>query len=73
MAPAYRYHRLFLQYLQSAHPGAALGDQVTCPSVGPRALMGEYPEALIVHTHRDPLRVVCSLASLSRPAASVGQ
>jgi hypothetical protein len=27
-------------------------------------LFDEYPEALIVQTHRDPLRVVCSLASL---------
>jgi len=27
-------------------------------------MMREYPGALIVHTHRDPLRVVCSLASL---------
>ena len=27
-------------------------------------MMREYPDALVVHTHRDPLRVVCSLASL---------
>ena len=27
-------------------------------------MIHEYPNALIVHTHRDPLRVVCSLASL---------
>jgi len=28
------------------------------------AMFNEYPDALIVQTHRDPLRVVCSLASL---------
>jgi hypothetical protein len=64
MAPAYRYHRLFLQYLQSGH--AAKRWLIKSPahlwSLG--AMVQEYPHALVVHTHRDPLRVVCSLASL---------
>ena len=64
MAPAYRYHRRFLQYLQSAHPGQrwVVKSPAHLWSLG--ALMDEYPDALVVHTHRDPLRVVCSLASL---------
>jgi hypothetical protein len=64
MAPAYRYHRLFLQYLQSAHPGQrwVIKSPAHLWALGP--MMREYPNALIVHTHRDPLRVVCSLASL---------
>ncbi len=64
MAPAYRYHRLFLQYLQSAHPAErwVIKSPAHLWALGP--MMREYPNALIVHTHRDPLRVVCSLASL---------
>jgi len=64
MAPAYRWHRRFLQVLQSQHraerwvlksPGHVwcLGD-----------LLAEYPHALLVQTHRDPLRIIASLASL---------
>jgi hypothetical protein len=64
MASAYRYHRLFLQYLQSGH--AADRWVIKSPahlwSLG--AMFNEYPGALIVHTHRDPVRVICSLASL---------
>jgi hypothetical protein len=28
-------------------------------------MMAEYPGALVINTHRDPVRVVCSLASLT--------
>lgn len=64
MAPAYRYHRLFLQYLQSAHSADrwVIKSPAHLWSLG--AMFDEYPNALIVQTHRDPLRVVCSLASL---------
>jgi hypothetical protein len=64
MASAYRYHRTFLQYLQSAHAGErwVIKSPAHLWSLG--ALFHEYPDALIVQTHRDPLRVVCSLASL---------
>jgi hypothetical protein len=64
MAPAYRYHRLFLQYLQSAHSAErwVIKSPAHLWSLG--AMFNEYPGALIVQTHRDPLRVVCSLASL---------
>jgi hypothetical protein len=65
MAPAYRYHRLFLQYLQSANPAERWVVKSPAHLWALRALMGEYPDALVVHTHRDPVRVVCSLASLT--------
>ena len=64
MAPAYRWHRRFLQYLQSGHrrerwvlksPG-----HVWCLP----ELLAEYPRALLVQTHRDPLRIIASLSSL---------
>jgi hypothetical protein len=64
MEPAYRYHRLFLQYLQSAHPAERWVIKSPAHLWSPGALMQEYPGALVVHTHRDPVRVVCSLASL---------
>ncbi len=64
MAPAYRYHRLFLQYLQSAHPAERWVIKSPAHLWCPEAMMREYPDALVVHTHRDPLRVLCSLASL---------
>jgi len=64
MAHAYRWHRRFLQVLQSRHratrwvlksPGHlwCLGD-----------LLAEYPRALLVQTHRDPLKIIASLGSL---------
>lgn len=67
--PSYRYHRKFLQHLQSGVPGTS------CAS--PRwllkspahlwqldALVAEYPDALIVQTHRDPLNVISSISAL---------
>ncbi len=64
MGSAYRYHRLFLQYLHSGHPGQrwVIKSPAHLWSLG--AMYREYPGALIVQTHRDPLRVICSLASL---------
>jgi hypothetical protein len=64
MASAYRYHRMFLQYLQSAHPAERWVIKSPAHIWSLNAMFEEYPEALIVQTHRDPLRVVCSLASL---------
>ena len=64
MAPAYRWHRRFLQVLQSRHrrerwvlksPG-----HLWCLG----ALLAEYPNAVLVQTHRDPLRIIASIASL---------
>ncbi|HTF33249.1 MAG TPA: sulfotransferase [Myxococcota bacterium] len=64
MAPAYRWHRHFLQVLQSRHrrerwvlksPG-----HLWCLG----ALLAEYPNAVLVQTHRDPVRIIASIASL---------
>jgi hypothetical protein len=64
MAPAYRFHRLFLQYLQSAHSADRWVIKSPAHLWALGSMMREYPDALIVQTHRDPLRVICSLASL---------
>ena len=36
------------------------------------ALVGEYPNAMLVQTHRDPLRVIASLASLQEVLRRLG-
>jgi hypothetical protein len=64
MGSAYRYHRLFLQYLQSANPAERWVVKSPAHLWSTDALVHEYPDAFVVHTHRDPVRVVCSLASL---------
>jgi hypothetical protein len=60
----YRAHRRWLQYLQWRCPG----ERWVLKSPGHLwaidALLGEYPDVRIVQTHRDPLKVVASLASL---------
>lgn len=65
LAPAYRWHRAFLQHLQSGHPG----DQWLLKSPGHLwhldALAAEYPDAVVVQTHRDPLVVVSSVSALA--------
>jgi len=64
MAPAYRWHRRFLQHLQSRHPARrwVLKSPGHIWCLG--HLLAEYPDALLVQTHRDPLRIVASVASL---------
>ncbi len=64
MAPAYRWHRMFLQHLQSEHPGDRwlLKSPAHLWSLG--ALLAEYPDAVVVQTHRDPLKVVASVSAL---------
>jgi hypothetical protein len=61
---AYRYHRIFLQHLQSGVSGQWL---LKSPAHLWQldALVAEYPDALIVQTHRDPLNVISSIAALT--------
>jgi hypothetical protein len=64
MAPAYRFHRMFLQHMQSRHAGERW--VLKSPGhLGPiDTLFDEYPDAMVVQTHRDPLRVIPSVSSL---------
>jgi hypothetical protein len=64
MAPAYRWHRIYLQHLQSGHAGERwlLKSPAHLWSLG--ALLDEYPDALVVQTHRDPVRVIASISAL---------
>ncbi|HEV7526862.1 MAG TPA: sulfotransferase [Acidimicrobiia bacterium] len=64
MAPAYRWHRMFLEHLQSKHPAARWVLKSPGHLWALDALVAEYPNALLVQTHRDPLRILASLSSL---------
>jgi hypothetical protein len=64
MRPAYEHHRRFLQHMQSRH--ARERWILKSPGhLGPLdALFDVYPDAMVVQTHRDPLRVIPSVANL---------
>jgi hypothetical protein len=65
LGPAYRIHRKFLQLLQWRCPRGrwvlkSPGHLWSLP-----ALLAEYPDACLVATHRDPLKVLSSVTSLT--------
>ena len=64
MRPAYKWHRLVLQILQRRRGGArwVLKSPVHMHSLP--TLLGVYPDARIVFTHRDPLALLGSVTSL---------
>ena len=65
LASAYRWHRRYLQHLQSRHPA----DQWLLKSPADLwnldALAAEYPDAIVIQTHRDPLKVIASTSALA--------
>jgi len=70
LEPAYRFHRRMLQLLQWRHPGRWV---LKAPShLGAlAALLAVYPDARIIQTHRDPLSVMASVASILYSTAYV--
>jgi hypothetical protein len=73
LIPTYRFHREFLQHLQSRHAQErwVLKSPAHLSTID--ALLAVYPDAMIVQTHRDPLEVLASASSLHcvlRSAAS---
>lgn len=68
----YAYHKLQLQLLQSQRPG---GWVLKAPfhQLGLRGILKEYPDAIIVQTHRAPMSFVasgCSFSELLRKSGS---
>jgi hypothetical protein len=63
---AFRYHRRLLQNLQYRHRGERWALKAPSHMFHLRALLDEYPDALVVVTHRDPARVLPSVASMAR-------
>jgi hypothetical protein len=63
--PAYEFHRKFLQHLQWRAPGTHWVLKAPSHLFARETLMQVYPDARIVMTHRDPLKVLPSCASFT--------
>ncbi len=63
--PDYQHHKRALQTLQHTYPGERwlLKSPDHLPGIG--ALLGQYPDACLIHLHRDPVQSVSSWASLN--------
>jgi hypothetical protein len=71
LAPAYRFHKAMLQHLQSRHRRERW--VLKAPSHLPAlaTLFAVYPDARVVLTHRDPLKILPSVASILYSTAYV--
>jgi hypothetical protein len=63
--PAYEFHRRFLQHLQWHCPGDRWVLKAPSHLLALEALLQVYPDAAIVLTHRDPLKILPSCASFT--------
>jgi len=63
-AGAYRFHHDFLQHLQWRGPKGRWVLKSPAHLDALETLIAQYPDAMIVQTHRDPIRVIPSVASL---------
>ena len=57
------FHYRFLQHLQAKSPGDRWVLKAPGHLFALEGLLERYPDARIIHTHRDPLRVMASMAS----------
>lgn len=71
LTASYEWHRCFLQHLQWRGPSRRWVLKAPAHLFGLPALLAAYPDAGIVFTHRDPLEVAPSLASLTESLRSV--
>ncbi|HEX5420521.1 MAG TPA: sulfotransferase [Gammaproteobacteria bacterium] len=60
---AYRFHYRLLQHLQARRPGKRWVLKAPGHLFALGALLARYPNAKVIQTHRDPLRVMASMAS----------
>lgn len=65
--PAYRFHKRFLQHLQHQTPDVAGQWVLKCPEhlFALRAIKAVYPDARLIFVHRDPVKVLLSVAKLT--------
>ena len=67
--PAYQFHKRFLQHLQHQAPGDQTPGRwvVKCPDhlFALDAIRAVYPDARLVFVHRDPVKVLLSVAKLT--------
>jgi hypothetical protein len=64
MSDAYAFHSAFLQHLQWRCPGGHWVLKSPGHLGALDALVDRYPDAMLVQTHRDPIRVIPSVSSL---------
>ena len=64
MRPAYEFEKTFLQHLQSGHAGERWILKTPGHLMWLDALLEVFPDALLVHTHRNPTTVLASVSSL---------
>ena len=69
--PAFLFHKRMLQHLQWKCPGERWVLKAPSHMSQLEALLGVYPDARIVFTHRDPLKVLPSVASILYSTAYV--
>jgi hypothetical protein len=72
LASAYRWHRQYLQHLQSRHPAHQWLLKSPAHLWHLDALAAEYPDAIVVQTHRDPLKVIASVSALAAHLRQMG-
>jgi hypothetical protein len=65
MRTAYAYHRKFLQLLRYGRPNRRLVLKAPAHVASIDALFATYPDAVVVQTHRDPLEIMPSVASMT--------
>ena len=63
--PEYEFHRHFLQHLQWRCPGQRWVLKAPSHLLALEGLLQVYPDACILLTHRDPLKVLASCASFT--------
>lgn len=72
LGPVYETHRRQLQYMQWRCPGVRWVLKSVGHLWGLDRLFARYPDALVVQTHRDPLKFIASHASLVTMARRMG-
>src|SRR5271166_3115405 len=65
MQSVYQYHGQFLQHLQYGRPARHFVLKAPAHMLAIEALFAIYPDALVVQTHREPLEILPSAASLT--------
>lgn len=64
MAPAYEWHHRFLQHLQSEHMAERWLLKSPAHLWNFEQLRAQYPDAIVIQNHRDPLKVIASISAL---------
>ncbi|TNE58335.1 MAG: sulfotransferase [Alphaproteobacteria bacterium] len=70
--PPYHFYRDILKYLQTGYRRERWLLKSPTHIFGIEGLLDAFPDALFVHTHRDPLKVAASTASLTMIARGMG-